>query len=137
MGFSIHSLKLTYGWLEDDPFLWKALFLVSGTFFFHFRKNMERFGTTPQPPSREARGGSQRAFKVTEDLDNPELAFWGGVATGTIFVSLLICLKHLGDHMQFFFWKRGKKKRTLGIFWGLEGSLNDPLLGGSNNTKNI
>jgi len=30
---------------------------------------------------------------VTEDLDNPELAFWGGVATGTIFVSLLICLK--------------------------------------------
>jgi len=77
-------------------------------------------------------GGSQRAFKVTEDLDNPELAFWGGVATGTIFVSLLICLKHLGDHMQFFLGKRGKKKRTLGIFWGLEGSLNDPLLGGSN-----
>ena len=108
---------------------------------------MERFGTTPQSPRTDdfaaaakkavkPAGGSQRALKVTEDLDNPELAFWGGVATGTIFVSLLICLKHLGDHMQFFFWER-RKEKTLGIFWGLEGSLNDPLLGGSNNTKNI
>lgn len=30
---------------------------------------------------------------VQESLDNPELAFWGGVVVGAIFVSLLICLK--------------------------------------------
>lgn len=55
------------------------------------------FGTTP-PAEKSAQF---RLFEVTEDLDNPELAFWGGVATGTIFVSLLICLKHLGG----FFWQ--------------------------------
>lgn len=36
-------------------------------------------------------------FEVQESLDNPELAFWGGVVVGAIFVSLLICLKRLGD----------------------------------------
>ena len=34
--------------------------------------------------------------EVQDTLENPELAFWGGVVTGAIFVSLLICLKRRG-----------------------------------------
>ena len=35
-------------------------------------------------------------LEVQDTLENPELAFWGGVVTGAIFVSLLICLKRRG-----------------------------------------
>ena len=57
-------------------------------------------------------------FEVTEDLDNPDLAFWGGVATGTIFVSLLICLKHLGQMQLAIFFGNHRAAKTL---LGLEG----------------
>ena len=122
MGFSIHSLKLTYGWLEDDPFLWEGPIFSFRDFFFSLSEKTWKDSEPPRnPQAAKPAGGSQRAFKVTEDLDNPELAFWGGVATGTIFVSLLICLKHLGDHMQFFFGNAGKRKELWGSFGGWRG----------------